>query len=163
MSFDLAVIEANGNGGDLQLVGNDLAIVYGLENMPYLGMFGGNLEESTINNVVRLQSFDWWGNNLLMPNNQSIQFNSIVERTLNNTALTSAGRVIIENAIKTDLAFLSSVATITVSVIIVSTDRINVSLSVLQNTNNTKVTIINFRKQENGDWYIFDFNDDFFL
>ncbi len=163
MPFDLAVIEANGNGGDLQLVGNDLALVFGVENMPYLGMFGGNVEESTVNNVVRLQSFDWWGNNLLMPNNQSIQFNSVVERTLNNTPLTSAGRVIIENAIKTDLAFLSPLATITVTVTIVATDRINVGLSVLQNDNSTRVTIINFRKQENGDWYIFDFNDDFYL
>jgi hypothetical protein len=73
--MDLAIIET-GNGGDLQLVGNDLAMVNGIENMPYLGMFGGNIEESTVNKVEKLQSFDWWGNNLLMPGNQSIQFNS---------------------------------------------------------------------------------------
>jgi hypothetical protein len=37
----------------------------GIENMPYLGMFGGNIEESTVNKVEKLQSFDWWGNNLI--------------------------------------------------------------------------------------------------
>ena len=63
--FDLAVIE-NGNGGDIQVFGNDLAIVNGIENMPYLGMFGGNLEQSTVDNEVTEFSLDWWGNDLLM-------------------------------------------------------------------------------------------------
>ncbi len=161
--FDLAIIET-GNGGDLQLVGNDLGVVRGIENMPYLAMFGGNVESVTQNRVQDAQSFDYWQNNLFMPNDQSIQFNSIVEKTLNTTALTSSGRVIIENAIKKDLSFLADGgALLEVSVTIVSTDRINVTLKVQQPLSAEKITIINFKKKSNGDWYIFDFNDDFFL
>lgn len=163
MFIDLAIIET-GNGGDLQLVGNDLAVVTGVENMPYLGMFGGNVEAVTTNRIQDAQSFDYWQNNLFMPNNQSVQFNSIVEKTLNTTPLTSAGRVIIENAIKKDLEFLTSAgALLEVTVTIVSTDRINVTLKVQQPLSAEKVTIINFKKKADGDWYIFDFNNDFFL
>lgn len=163
MSFDLAVIESDGNGGDLQMVGNDLAVVRGIENMPYLGMFGGNVEQVTKNKVDEVESFDWWGNNLLMPANQSIQFNSITEKALNSTPLTSSGRVIIENAIKKDLQFLADSATIEVTVTIVSTDRINVKIKIAQKTGSEKVTIINFKKSANGDFFLLDFNNDFFL
>ncbi len=83
--FDLAIIET-GNGGDLVINGNDIGIVTDIGNMPYLAMFGGN-KESTINQSTTLsqgaQSFDWWGNNLLMPSNQSQQFNSLLENIIN--------------------------------------------------------------------------------
>jgi hypothetical protein len=58
--FDLAIIET-GDGGDYQLKGNDLAVVNGSENMPYIAMFGGNIE-ATLNNIVQDQSLDYWGN-----------------------------------------------------------------------------------------------------
>lgn len=159
--MDLALIDTR-NGGDLQLVGNDLATVFGIENMPFLAMFGGNIEQSTEDNIVTEKSFDWWGNTLLMNGNQSIQFNSLTERILNSTPLTSQGRITIENAMKKDLEFLSPVATVDVSVTIVATDRINVAIKVLQVDNTTKVTIVNFRKLANGDFVFDDFNDDFF-
>jgi hypothetical protein len=160
--FDLALLES-GNGGDYQLKGNDLAVVNGTENMPYIAMFGGNIEQSTENNVVLEQSFDYWGNTLLMNANQPIQFNSTVERTLKNIALTSAGRAVIENAIIADLQFIVNMGIpISVSVSIPATDRIEVELTITLPTK-TKVTILNFRKRaENGDFYLFDFNDDFF-
>jgi hypothetical protein len=95
--------------------------------------------------------------------NQAIQFNSTVERTLKNTALTSAGRAVIENAIIADLQFIVNMGIgIKVSVSIPATDRIDVSLTITLPTR-TKVTIINFRKRsDNGDFYLFDFSDDFF-
>lgn len=161
MTFDLAILET-GNGGDLQIIGSDLAVVKGIENMPYLGMFGGNVEQSTTS-VLVADSKDWWGNRLLMESNQSIQFNSIVEKALNTTSLTSAGRVIIENAIKEDLKFLSPQATVEVSVTIVATDRINVKIKVGINVGGEQIIIINFRKSVDGDWFLTDFNNDFLI
>lgn len=156
MHFDLAIIET-GNGGDLQLVANDLAIVNGIENMPYLGMFGGNQEQS------KEQNLDWWGNNVLMPGNKSTQLNSTVERIINTTPLTSAGRLTIENAIKKDLEFLNDFATIKVTVSVVDTDRIDVNILVNQNLSNQKIITIKFKKPASGDWFILDFNDDFLI
>lgn len=161
--MDIAITEADGNGGDIVLVGNDLAMVFGIENMPYLGMFGGNPGYVTKNKVQEEQSFDWWGNNLLMPGDQSLQFNSLTEMMLRSVALNSSGRIQIEESIKKDLEFLSQNATIKVSVTIVSTDRINVEITIIQSDSSKIVKIINFRKQLDGDWRIEDFNDDFFV
>jgi hypothetical protein len=79
--MDLVLIEQNGNGGDLILQGNDLAVCTGYENIPYLSMCGGS---------------DWWGNEFLDP---AQQFNSLTEKTLRQYALNSAGRVAIEQAV----------------------------------------------------------------
>lgn len=160
--FDLSVIETL-NGGDVQQVGNDLAVVYSIENMIYLGMFGGNVEASTDNASVQIESFDYWGNTLLMFNNPSQQFNSLTERTINTTPLTSSGRVLIENAIKKDLEFFKDLGgTVTVNVEIVATDKIKVRIRVELN-NQQQITIINFRKSLDGDFFILDFNDDFLI
>jgi hypothetical protein len=160
--FDLAIYET-GDGGDYNFNGTDLDVVNGSENMPYLAMFGGNVEESTVNNIVQEQSFDYWGNTLLMNANQPIQFNSIVERTLKNVPLTSAGRALIQNAIYTDLQFLSAQGvSIQVTVAITATDRIDVQL-ILTYPTMVNVKILNFKKSsETGDFYLFDFNDDFY-
>lgn len=159
--FDLAIIET-GNGGDLQQVGSDLAVVNGIENMIYLGMFGGNKEASTQSNIIT--DGDFWGNNLFHPNAPSVQFNSETERVMNSVALTSSGRVLIENAIKKDLAFFSDLgATVEVSVTIVSTDKIRVQIKVTLPSQAPNITIINFRKALDGDYFILDFNDDFFI
>jgi phage gp46-like protein len=161
--MDIALFET-GNGGDLLLKGSDLAVYDGIQNMPYLAMFGGNVEQDTRNRVTEEQSFDWWGNNLLMPSNQSIQFNSQTERVINTTALTSQGRVLIENAIKADLKFLQDLgAEVSVSVSITATDRIDVNVKIQQPAGGTRIIIINFKKKSNGDFYIFDFNDDFYI
>ncbi len=163
-TYDLALIESNGNGGDLQLVGNDLAVVNGIENMIYLGLFGGNLEASTVTGFVSAQSFDFWGNSLFHPNQPSLQFNSETERVLNSVALNSSGRVLIENSVKKDLEFFSDMgAKVTVSVSIVATDKISLSIKVEFPQQQPNITIINFRKTSDGDFFILDFNDDFFL
>lgn len=160
--FDLAIVET-GSGGDIQILGNDLAVVNGIENMPYLGMFGGNLEQSTVDNQVLEFSKDWWANSLLMNSNPSIQMNSTVERTLNSTPLTSSGRLAIENAIKYNLEFLTSIlgSPVEVSVTIISDDRIDILLKIIY-LKETKVTVIKFKKQASGDFSIFDFNGDFY-
>jgi hypothetical protein len=160
--FDLAIVET-GSGGDIQILGNDLAVVTGIENMAYLGMFGGNIEQSTVDNVTNEFSKDWWGNNLLMKSDPSIQMNSTVERTLNNTPLTSSGRLTIENAIKYDLIFLEKVigTKIEVSVFIISDDRVDVILK-MNLLKETKITVIKFKRQADGDFSIFDFNSDFY-
>lgn len=162
MNWDLAIAET-GNGGDLVLQGNDLAVVTSIENMPYLGMFGGNVAAVTGGPVVEADSKDWWGNNLLMPSDSGIQFNSIVEKTLNTTSLTSAGRVIIENAIKEDLKFLAVVAKLSVSVTIVSTDRINVRLEIRMKTGGAQVVVISYKKSGDGDFWVLDFSNDFLV
>lgn len=162
MSFDAAIIETL-NGGDLQQVGSDLAVVYGIENMVYLAMFGGNTEASTSTKVVTLDSKDWWGNSVLMPNDASTQFNSLTERTLKTTALTSAGRVIIENAVKKDLDFFKDLgATVTVSVSIIDTDHIRILIRI-ELEQEIKIITVNFRKATDGDFFIMDFNSTDFL
>lgn len=162
--FDLAIIET-GNGGDLQLRGNDLAVVNSIENMPYLSMYGGNSGYPTKNTVTEIQSFDWWGNTLLIPNNPNNQFNSLTENILNTITLNSSGRIQIENAIKGDLKFMQDFAVVNVVVTILATDKIFVQLTIKQNDTSVKITVINFRKQTTveGDFWIFDFNDDFFV
>ena len=165
MYFDLAIVET-GNGGDLQLIGNDLAVVNGIENMPYLAMFGGGKYITPSNNTglpQTAQSFDWWGNNLLMPSDQAAQFNSTVEEVLNTTPINSAGRVIIQNAIIDDLQFLSPTAKIGVTVSITAPDRIDVEIILTQTVNKQQTVVMSFKKAATGDWVIFDFNNDFLL
>lgn len=160
-TFDLAIIET-GNGGDIQQNGNDLAIVNGVENMIYLAMFGGNVEASTTAVITQSQSFDFWGNTVFASNYPSQQFNSETERTINSVPLTSSGRVLIENAIKKDLSFFSELnAKVEVTVTIVATDKISVKIKTT--IDQPTITIINFRKSEDGDFFILDFNDDFFI
>lgn len=158
--WDISIIET-GNGGDMQMNGSDFAVVTGIENMPYLGMFGGNVEQST--GVDKLaDAKDWWANDLLMKSKPSIQMNSLVERVLNNTPLTTGGRIVIENAIKKDLEFLQEQAQIEVTAIIEATDRIKISIRVAIDSV-TKVIVANFKKIADGDWVISEFNDDFYL
>jgi hypothetical protein len=161
--MDLAITEMDGNGGDLILAGNDLAMVFGIENMPYLAMFGGNPGFVTDNKVQEAESFDWWGNNLLMNGDQSLQFNSLVEEKLRTVALNSSGRVAIEEAVKKDLYFLKDVATVTVDVLIIAIDTIQINIRIEQNSGSTLIKIVEFRKTTDGDFRFSDFNDDFFV
>lgn len=125
---DLKLIET-GNGGDLELLGRDLAVVQGFGNMPYLAMFGGNVEASTPRTrVPGEQAFDFWGNSLFHPNNTAVQFNSLTERRLMEVALNSSGRLQIEQAVKRDLAFMKPFAEVTVSVEITGPDRVRISI-----------------------------------
>lgn len=132
--MDAEIIET-GNGGDLNRKGNDLAMVFSFENMPYLALFGGNKEAVTTTRLPSEQGFDFWGNAMLWPNDPSIQFNSLTEHTLENTPLTSAGRIIIEEAIKKDLEFMRPFAEVTVTTEIIATDHLRIGIGIRQPDN----------------------------
>lgn len=132
--MDIRVVETN-NGGDIVFLGKDFQLTYGLENMPYLAMFGGNVEASTKERLKDEQVMDWWGNNTLLRQNPKQQFNSSTERALNTFALTSSGKIQIENAVKEDLMFMSDFADITVTSSIIATDKIQVTIKLKQPEN----------------------------
>lgn len=131
---DLKLIETL-NGGDLVLLGNDLVVIGGLQNMPYLGIFGGNIEESTKEFNVDEQRFDFWGNDLLMLNQPEIQYNSETERLLSDIALNSSGRLIIEQTIAKDLEFMTKFSKVSISSSIVSSDRIEINIKIQEPNN----------------------------
>lgn len=133
--IDAKLIET-GNGGDVVLSGNDLAVVYGFVNMPYLALFGGNVAENTPEKREDAQQLnDWWGNALLMPNDVATQFNSNTERTLMNVALNSAGRILIEQAVNTDLDFMRAFCEVTATVDITGNDRVQINIKLLEPDN----------------------------
>lgn len=132
--MDLALIE-NSNGGDIVKTAKDVSVIYGLQNMPYIALFGGNVKASTSKRVKNEQGFDWWGNLLLMRENPDVQYNSLTERTLLNTPLTSAGRIIIEQAVIKDLQFMKAFARVGVAVSIVATDRILIAIKLQEPDN----------------------------
>lgn len=166
--MDLAVLET-GNGGDLQLIGNDLAPQQGWGNMPYLGMFGGAVESVTKQRVTGDDDRSWWGNNLLMPQDSSIQFNSLTEKKLMNVVLNSAGRIDLENTIKEDLKFMQAFADVNVTVSIISDDKIKILIRIKEIVGfqtpdifRQFIYIWDATKRMLGDFSLNDFNDDFF-
>jgi len=162
--MDVAIIETL-NGGDAQLNGNDFALVDGFENTIYLAMFGGNPGFSTpTTRKEGEQLFDWFGNRLFMLNTPTQQFNSLTEHTLNTVALNSQGRILIENAIKQDLQFLQEFGKVEIEVSIISDDKLKILIRIIIPNGQTKITIVNFEKTLNGDWYFADFDKtDFFI
>ena len=126
---DLKMVET-GDGGDYVFNGKDLVFIEGFQNMPYLGLFGGNVESSTKDFLENEQRFDWWANDLLMPNQSVIQMNSLTERLLNTTALTSSTRLQIEQAVKTDMDFLRAFSSIEIETSITANDRIEILVKI---------------------------------
>jgi phage gp46-like protein len=130
---DLQLIESF-DGGDLIQSGNDLSVIDGLQNMVYLALFGGNIEQSTKDYDENEERFDYWGNSLLYDNSPDIQYNSETERTLNNVSLNSKGRLFIEQSVNKDLQFIQDFANISVSVSILGVDRVQISVVLTQPT-----------------------------
>lgn len=126
---DLRLIET-GNGGELVLKGNDVQMIEGWQNMPYIGIFGGNEKESTTGAKVNEQAFDYWGNYLFEPSNQNVWYNSGTERLLQTIALTTAGRIQIEEQVKKDLEFMKQFAIITVNVLLIAVDRVQIDIQI---------------------------------
>ena len=125
---DLALHET-GNGGDIQLKGNDLVITGSIFNQVYMGLFGGNPSASTTGEELDTeQRLDWWANGLLFEDQPEIQQNSTLERTLKEVALNSSGRLKIEEAVKSNLEFLNEVADITVKTTVTDIDRIEITI-----------------------------------
>ncbi len=163
MAFDLAVKET-GNGGDLVLRGADLAVIYSIENEAYLATFGGNPEQDTPAVITEEQSYDYWANDLLYKGNSSVQFNSQTERTLDLRGLNSEQRLKIEEAIKNDLKYMQELgADVKVKVVIKSDNWIQWFINITMPDGSKSVTLVEGRKLSEGDFFIQDFNDDFFV
>lgn len=133
--MDLELVET-GNGGDLVKKPKDLSVIEGFENMIYLALFGGNVEQDTpTRRIESAQAFDFWGNNLFLPQDQSRQFNSQTERALHSVPLTSSGRLQILNAVKADLKFMKPFANVASDVIIYATDKVAIGIKLEQPDN----------------------------
>lgn len=152
------------------LKGRDVATVFGWENMVYLAMFGGNVGFPTPRTrPTGEQAFDWWGNGIIAPTDQTVQFNSLTENALNTVPLTSAGRVLIEAAVRSDLAFMSAFANVTISVTITGVDRLQIAISIARPDNLQSEQLIYLWDGVDGTLtladapLIGDFNNDFSL
>lgn len=163
--FDLAVGERVGNGGDIEFLKTDLAVIFGMENQTYLALFGGNVEENTPTITTTVERNDYWANSLLFRNDLKKQYNSTTERTLNSVPLNSSGRLAIEAAVKYDLKYLQEQgATINVIVTIVNVNEVSINIeTIYPNIDKKRITIITFgRKSDDGDFSPLDFNEDWY-
>jgi hypothetical protein len=131
--MDLQVFETK-NGGDVLKIPGNLSVIQGFGNMPYILMFGGNVEQDTPSSRLATdQAFDYWGNSLLI-DNVTARFNSRTERVLNTTALNSTGRLRIEEAVNYDLTYLRSFAEVIVDVEIIATNKVSIFITIKSST-----------------------------
>jgi hypothetical protein len=155
--WDLALLET-GDGGDFTVNGNDLAVFYQDENEIYLRLFGGNKEaDSKKNRRSGDQDLSYWANGILFNHDPAICFNSLTERTLDRTPITSQGIGTIENAIKKDLQGLPVI----ISVQMISDDRLRVTMK--HTVTEKTVTFALVRNTSTRDFDLRDFHpNDFF-
>ena len=137
------VLHETGNGGDLQLKGNDLDVSASIFNQIYMALFGGNPSASTTGEeLITEQRQDWWANSLVYQDLPELQQNSTLERVLNEVALNSSGRLQIEEAVKNDLAFLKDVAEISIETRITDIDRVEIRIFAQEPDNEQKQEFI---------------------
>jgi len=120
------------DGGDCVLKGNDLEMISGLQNMPYIGLFGGNVEQLTTGPKTTEETFDFWGNFLFHPTEQPIWFNSKTEKLLKEVSLTSSGRIQIQEQVKSDIDFMSTFAQVSVQVSLIGVDKIKIYIQLIE-------------------------------
>ena len=121
---DIMIYES-GNGGELSLKNGDIESTDAIFNQPYLSHFGGNIEALTTGNEIEgVERFDWFGNSFL---ESGAQVNSLLEKSLNENALNSSGRIVIESDANTDLEFLKDLGTIQSEVSITGVDKVRIS------------------------------------
>jgi len=132
---DLHIFES-GSGGELALLSDDLVLAESLYQVIYIALFGGNVEASTLGNeIVSEERFDYWANSLIFKDKINKQFNSETERTLSKVVINSSGRLKIKAAVELDLFFLKNIVDLSVNIVILSTNRIEINL-VLQSISN---------------------------
>lgn len=115
---DLLIFE-QGGGGEFLLRSNSLVSVDGLENEPYLAMFGG----------VPVAE-DWWGNSDIFDTEPMI---STTEHALANNPLNSAGRIAIQAAMLKDIQTVTTTVegtTPTVDLVIKSDNRLEAEIKI---------------------------------
>ena len=122
--IDILLYET-GDGGDMAIINDDIAMIESLYQQVYLHLFGGNVEAVTrgdeLSGEVR---YDYWANPLLFPDTPARQFNSNTERTLNETSLNSVGRIKILRAVELDLEPLKKFADFTSDVQLETINRL---------------------------------------
>lgn len=133
--MDLRIIESF-NGGDLLFANGDIQLTSEVYNQPYLAHFGGNIEQSTEDITEGEIKSDWWANSLLLSDNQNEQLNSKFEKSLNEIALSSSGRIQLQEIAKEDLSYLESFSESESTVKILSIDKIRLSEQIYKGSNN---------------------------
>jgi phage gp46-like protein len=132
---DIVLFET-GSGGDFSIVNEDLLMGESFYQQVYLALFGGNIEESTKDLYLESEErFDYWANSLLFKNEPTKQFNSQTERAIQNNALNSSGRLNIIQAMNVDLAYLKSLANITIDVQITGRDNLRLIVNFIEISN----------------------------
>lgn len=122
---DLMIYET-GDGGDVEIINGDFATTDSLSNQDYLAHFGGNVEASTTGEEIPGEERnDWWGNQLFTDEPEAMM-NSKLEKALNETSISSAGRSEIERRSNEDLQFLKEISEVSSSVAIVGNDKLEI-------------------------------------
>ena len=143
MSKDILLFES-GSGGEISILNNDISLVETLYQQVYIRLFGGNLEANTTGSEIEgKQREDFWANELFFNNRKDKQFNSDTERALDNVVLNTSGRIDILRAVESDLKNLENIADITINVIILDYNRIEISI-LLQKPDDTEDKILQF-------------------
>lgn len=125
-----------GQGGDFAIIEDDLAMGESLYQQVFLALFGGNIEASTKATYFETEDrFDYWGNSLVWKDEKTKQFNSETERTIQNNALNSSGRLAILRAVNIDLDYLKSMLNYSVEVQILQRDKLRIIVNFSQKTN----------------------------
>lgn len=129
-TLDLHAFES-GDGGELTLINEDLVLSESLFQVIYISLFGGNIEASTRGNEIESEErFDFWANELIYKDRPHKQLNSETERVLRSVVLNSSGRLQVESAVNQDLLFLKNIVTLSVNVVILSTDKLKIVIGV---------------------------------
>ena len=143
--MDLQINET-GNGGDLVFNTNDISLTSEVYNQPYLAHFGGNKEALTLDYVQGEERKDYWANTLLLQDKE--RFDSEFEKMLNNTELSSSGRLKLEQSASNDLTFLDGFSDKTSNVSITGSDRILLSETLTEGNNKSFTYIWGEAKDE---------------
>ncbi|MCM8906778.1 hypothetical protein [Tenacibaculum finnmarkense] len=147
---DILLFES-GDGGEMAISGNDLVLVETILQQAYLALFGGNVEANTIGDEIPTQErLDYWANELLWKEKPNKQFNSNTERVLTETVLNSSGRIAITNAVELDLDYLKILVNFEVAISILSTNKVEISISMQKKDNlESKVLILIYDNAKN--------------
>jgi phage gp46-like protein len=132
---DLTLYET-GSGGDLLIQSKDLTLSESLFQSIYIALFGGNIEaETTGDEAVGEERFDFWANGLIFSESAGKQFNSRTEKTLREVAINSSGRAVISRAVNSDLIFLKNISNFEVNVVILNINKVSIEIKMQSLTN----------------------------
>lgn len=120
---DVKLVQTN-NDGDIDVVNGVVAMSGGLETAAYLSLFGGNEDDDGRDQ----NSHSWWGNNGEATENQ---YHSKTQYLLDKLPATTGNLLRIQDAVATDLAWLTSAkiaSSITITVSIPAVNSVNINI-----------------------------------